>query len=131
MTGLDTNVLVRYLVQDDVSQAKAADTVIEGAAGRGERLFLASITLCELVWVLESAYGYGRTEIVPTLEQITRTADFELEHAEYVRAALVLYRDTTADFADALVGEINLAAGCDTTITFDKGLKRLARFRVI
>lgn len=131
MTGLDTNVLVRYLVQDDRAQARTAATVIEGAAGRGERLFLAAVTLCELVWVLESAYGCTRVEVALVLEQIIQTADFYLEHADHARRALVIYRETAADFADALAGEVAHAAGCEVTLTFDKGLKRLGRFRVI
>ncbi len=131
MTGLDTNVIVRYLVQDDAAQAKAAASVIEGAAGRGERLFVATITMCELVWVLESAYGYSRAEVAPALDQIARTADFELEHADHVRGAIDTYRETSADFADALVGEVTHHAGCEVTLTFDKGLKRLPRFRVM
>ncbi|MHB8764461.1 MAG: PIN domain-containing protein [Deferrisomatales bacterium] len=65
MKGLDTNVLVRYLVQDDPAQSKQADDIVEGAAAAGEKLFLGAIVLCELVWVLESAYGVGRGEFCP------------------------------------------------------------------
>lgn len=88
MIGLDTNVLVRYLVQDDAAQARAAASAIEGAASRGEGLFLPAVTLCELVWVLESAYQRPRAVIAAALEQIARTGDFTLEHADHVRAAV-------------------------------------------
>ncbi|MGE0460645.1 MAG: PIN domain-containing protein [Vicinamibacterales bacterium] len=131
MTGLDTNVLVRYLVQDDPAQARAAAAAIEGAASRGEGLFLAAVTLCELVWVLESAYARPRAAIAAALEQIARTGDFTLEHADHVRGAIAAYKTTSADFADALVGRINEAAGCEHTVTFDRGLRRLAQFRVL
>lgn len=131
MIGIDTNVLVRYLVQDDAAQARAAAAVIDGAASRGEGLFVAAVTLCELVWVLESAYERSRAAIAAALEQIARTGDVTLEHADYVRAAVAAYKTTSADFADALVGRINEAAGCEHTATFDRGLKRLPQFRVL
>jgi len=73
MTGLDTNVLVRYLTQDDPAQARKALRAIEDAASKGEDLFVANIVVCELVWVLETSYGYGRAEIIPVLEKILRT----------------------------------------------------------
>lgn len=131
MIGLDTNILVRYLVQDDATQARAAAAAIEGAASRGDGLFLAAVTLCELVWVLESAYGRPRTAIAAAVEQIARTGSFTIEHADHVRAAVAVYRTTSADFADALVGRINEAAGCEHTVTFDRGLKRVPQFRVL
>lgn len=131
MIGLDTNVLVRYLVQDDPAQARAAAATIEGAASRGDGLFLAAVTLCELVWVLESAYQRPRAAIAAALEQIARTGDFTIEHADHVRAAVAAYRTTSADFADTLVGRLNEAAGCEHTVTFDRGLKRVPQFRVL
>lgn len=131
MIGLDTNVLVRYLMQDDAAQAKLASAAIESAAGRGERLRLAAITLCELVWVLESAYDQTRADVTRALEQIVRTANFDLEHADHVRKAIERYRSTPADFANALSGLVNEAAGCEHTLTFDRSLKRIPHFKVI
>lgn len=131
MIGLDTNVLVRYLVQDDPAQAKQAAAAIESAAGRGERMRLSATTLCELVWVLESAYDQARADVARALEQIARTADFDLEHAAHVRTAIERYRSTSADFADVIVGLVNEAAGCEHTLTFDRPLKRISQFKVI
>lgn len=131
MIGLDTNVLVRYLVQDDAAQAKLASAAIESAAGRGERLRLSAVTLCELVWVLESAYDQTRADVARALEQIVRTADFALEHADHVRTAVEQYRSTSADFSDALIGLVNATAGCDYTLTFDRALKRTPHFKVL
>lgn len=131
MIGLDTNVLVRYLVQDDAAQARLASVAIESAAGRGERLRLSSVTLCELVWVLESAYDQPRADVARALEQIVRTADFDLEHADHVRTAVEQYRSTSADFADALIGLVNESAGCEYTLTFDRALKRTPHFKVL
>ena len=131
MIGLDTNVLVRYLMQDDAAQARLASIAIESAAGRGERLRLSAITLCELVWVLESAYRQTRADVARALAQIVRTTDFEVEHADHVRKAVEQYRTTPADFADALIGLMNEAAGCDHTLTFDRSLRRIPQFKVI
>ncbi len=131
MIGLDTNVLVRYLVQDDAAQARLASAAIESAAGRGERLRLTAITLCELVWVLESAYHQTRADVARALEQIVRTADFDVEHVDHVRKAIERYGSTPADFADALIGLINEAAGGEHTLTFDRSLKRVPQFKVL
>jgi predicted nucleic-acid-binding protein len=94
---------------------------------------LSATTLCELVWVLESAYdrARARADVARALEQIVRTADFELEHAGHVRTAIERYRSTPADFADVLVGLLNEAAGCEHTLTFDRSLKRIPQFKVI
>jgi predicted nucleic-acid-binding protein len=129
--GLDTNVLVRYLVQDDPRQARQAAAAIDGAAGRGERLHLAALTLCELVWVLESSYDEPRVRVAAVLDHILRTVDFELEHRDLVRHAADIYRETAVDFADALVAHVNHAAGCDYTLTFDKSLRRLAHVKTM
>ena len=131
MIGLDTNVLVRYLMQDDAAQARLASTVIESAAGRGERLRLSAVTVCELVWVLESAYQQSRANVARALDQIVRTADFDLEHVDHVRQAIERYRSTPADFADALIGLVNEADGCEHTLTFDRSLKRIPQFKVL
>ena len=131
MIGLDTNVLVRYLVQDAVAQAKLAAAAIESASGRGARVRLSAVTLCELVWVLESAYGQTRADVARALAQIVRTADFDIEHADHVRTAVEQYQATAADFADVLIGLVNDAAGCEYTLTFDRALKRLPHFKVI
>jgi len=131
MIGLDTNVIVRYLLQDDAAQARVASAVIESAAGRGERLRLTAVTMCELVWVLESAYRQSRADVARALAQIVRTNDFDLAHVDQVRKAIEQYRATSVDFADALIGLVNEADGCEHTLTFDRSLKRIPQFKVI
>ena len=79
MKGLDTNVLVRYLTQDDPHQAETARREIEEPADEDDRFLLSNVVLCEVVWVLESAYGIKRDEIVPVVERILRTHQFEFE----------------------------------------------------
>jgi predicted nucleic-acid-binding protein len=125
--GLDTNVLLRYLVRDDPAQVARADRALE----RDERFLIDSIVLCELVWVLEAGYGFSRTEITGALESILATAQFEIESKDLALAALDDFRESVADFSDCLLGRRNRAAGASETVTFDRGLKGLDGFRLL
>ena len=93
MIGLDTNILVRYLTQDDPAQVQKATQVIEGAVEQGEPLYITSIVLCEMVWVLEAAYGHSKQEIQAVLERMLRTAQFRFDHKGQLWHALQDYRD--------------------------------------
>ncbi|MCK5797386.1 MAG: type II toxin-antitoxin system VapC family toxin [Deltaproteobacteria bacterium] len=128
MTGLDTNVLIRYLVEDDADQAARAAALIEKAVQQGEKLFVASIVLCEVVWVLSVAYHRPRSDIVRTLGAILLTAQFVIQDLDLAHRALASYAQGPADFADYLVAEQALRAGCETLATFDKKLLRDDRF---
>ena len=131
MIGLDTNVLVRYLTRDDPEQYAKAAAFIKAATDRGERFVVNTAVLCELVWVLATAYGYPRDQIARALEQILVTAQFEVERLDEARQALSDFRSTKADFSDALIGRINRSLGAGHTVTFDRGLKTLETFRVL
>ena len=128
MIGLDTNVLIRYLVEDDEEQAASAAALIEGVAQRGEKLFVAQIVLCETVWVLRSAYGRDRPDIAKALGAVLRTAQFVIQETELVHRALASYARGPADFADYLVAEQAVDAGCERVATFDKRLALDGRF---
>jgi predicted nucleic-acid-binding protein len=130
MIGLDTNVLVRYLTQDDAAQARRASALVAGAVARGQRCFLAAIVLCELVWVLRGAYGLEKLAVVAVLERMLSTVQFEIEEKDIVRRALADYRSGRGDFADYVIGERNLDVGCAETATFDRRLKGNRMFRV-
>jgi predicted nucleic-acid-binding protein len=79
MTGIDTKVLVRYLVQDDPEQARKATRFITNECASEDPGFINRIGLSELVWVLETAYGYAREQVSLALGKILRTAHFEIE----------------------------------------------------
>jgi len=127
VTGLDTNVLLRYLVRDEPTQAARATRELE----RDERFLVGSIVLCELVWVLETGYGVPRRDIVTTLEKVLASAQFEIEGKDLALAALDDFRRSTADFSDCLLGRRNRAAGAAETVTFDRGLRGLDGFRLL
>ena len=131
MIGLDTNILVRYLTQDDPGQSRKAAREIEKGLSGGRMFFIADIVMCELVWVLETAYGYGRREIVPVLENILRTRQFQFANKDLLWKSLADYRNKKGDFSDHLIGQAGLMAGCHKTLSFDSGLKNNPLFRVL
>ncbi|MBN1653728.1 MAG: type II toxin-antitoxin system VapC family toxin [Deltaproteobacteria bacterium] len=130
MIGLDTNVLVRYLTYDEPHQAAKAAREIETATERGEHMFLANIVLCELVWVLEDAYGYKRKDLIAILEKILRTSQFAFEDKDVIWRALRDFQTSKGDFSDYLIGRTNQKGGCSQTLTFDRELKNDDIFRV-
>ncbi len=131
MKGLDTNVLVRYLVKDDKKQAQRASAFIKNATAEGESCFINHIVICELVWVFETAYGFGKEEIVDVLEKILITKQFEIEAKDIVRGAVRDYKNGKSDLSDYLIGRINLGHGCDCTATFDRSLKNTPAFELL
>ena len=132
MKAVDTNVLLRYLVQDDPAQGRRAAAFIEGAAAANEQILIGNIVLCEMAWVLDSAYGHAKTEIASAIEKILQTSNFTFENKDIVRTALDEYRTLSkVDFADCLIGRIHKAFGCEPTATFDTALQKLATFRVL
>lgn len=126
MNGLDTNVLVRYLVVDDEAQAIKAKRYIESGPS-----YVNCIVLSEVVWVLESAYGYDKESIITALERLLSTHEVQVEDADVALAALHDYRRSTAGFADCLTGHRNAAHGCNETGSFDKRTKGVAGFRML
>jgi predicted nucleic-acid-binding protein len=122
MKGLDTNVLARYLTQDDPAQARRANAFIAGEVAGGTRCFIGSVVLCELVWVLCGAYGLGKPEVARTLDGILATAQFEIGERDTMLRALEDYRTGRGDFADYVIGRLALEAGCSETATFDAKL---------
>jgi predicted nucleic-acid-binding protein len=131
MIGIDTNVLVRYLTQDDQKQVEIASAIIEGAAAKGERFLIQPLVLCELVWVLESAYGFPKSDLLIALEGILRISQFEVAEKDTVWQALAEFRRGKGDFSDYYLARANEAAGAAITVTFDKTLKGSPRFRVL
>jgi len=126
--GLDTNVLLRYLVQDDPKQAALANEAIETQCTLATPGFISQIVLCELVWVLEKSYGQSRKQVSLVLEKLLQTNSLNIEELPLVWQALQDYRAVNVDFADALIARKHTKNGCVTTLTFDKKAARLAAF---
>ncbi len=120
MIGLDTNVLVRYIAQDDSSQSPRAVKFIEGECSATTPGFIGIVTLVELVWVSESCYDATKAEVIDLLRRLLGTKQLIVQYSEIVWQALRLYQSGQADFADYLVERIAHSEGCKTTVTFDK-----------
>lgn len=131
MIGLDTNVLVRFLVQDDPGQSRKATQVITKQCTRDDPGFINRVVLCELVWVLESAYGYSKDTIVPVLEKLLRTSQLMIEDVQAAWTAFRMYQKGKADFADCLLGATNRIGGCEWTVTFDQPASKLEGFKLL
>ncbi|EKY4114490.1 type II toxin-antitoxin system VapC family toxin [Pseudomonas aeruginosa] len=130
MIGLDTNVLVRYVSQDDPVQSPKATDLIESLTAE-EPGFVAMVSVVELVWVLQSCYQVTKSEIVGVLETLLRTKELVVERAEVVWQALRRFSDSKADFADCLIERCAHAAECEYTVTFDSKAAKTAGMRHI
>jgi predicted nucleic-acid-binding protein len=131
MIGVDTNVVVRYLVEDDERQTKRAEALFRRAVAKGETIFVSDLVLCEIVWVLESVYRVQRSEIADLLENLMRARQVDVGDADLAHRALDAYRAGKGDFADYVIRERALSAGCGSVVTFDKQLWTEAGFEKV
>jgi predicted nucleic-acid-binding protein len=120
MIGLDTNVLVRYIMQDDAKQSALATHLVESLSVESPG-FVPLVSVVELAWVLSSAYELDRDQVAQAFESLLRTKEIAVERAEIVWKALRVFQGTNADFADCLIECSAAAAGCARTMTFDRG----------
>lgn len=130
MIGLDTNVFVRYVMQDDARQSPRASRLID-ALTADEPGFVPLVALVELVWVLGSGYRLSREQLAAVLERLLRSKELVIDRADLVMQALVRFRTGGADFADALIERIASAAGCTVTMTFDQGAAKAAGMTLV
>ena len=120
MIGLDTNVVVRFLAQDDQAQSAIANRLMS-RLNKDEPGFISSVVLAEITWVLSRAYKSKREEIARAVEGLLRSAELIVENADAAYRALAIYQaSTSAEFADALIAETASLAGAAETVTFDK-----------
>ena len=130
MIGLDTNVLVRYIMQDDPKQSAKATRLIESLSA-DEAGFVPVVAVVELVWVLGSCYDLSRQQVAQALEALLRTKQLVLDRAEQVSKALRVFSAGPADFADCLIERTAQSAGCERTMTFDVGASKSAGMALI
>jgi predicted nucleic-acid-binding protein len=125
MIGLDTNVVVRYIVQDDPRQSAAAARLIEGGLTPREPGFVPLVVLCELVWVLESCYDATRAEVAQAIRVLLTAKQILVEQPAVAWKALRAYEAGGADLADGVILETSRAAGCEKLLTFDRRAAKL------
>lgn len=131
MIGLDTNVLVRYLTQDEAIQSPRATELIEHRLTEDDPGFISVVAMVEMVWVLERAYGHTDAELAAVIERLLQAPDLVVECEVEVFIALTVLQEGQGSFADALVGALGRKAGCSVTFTFDQKASRLPGFALI
>jgi predicted nucleic-acid-binding protein len=119
MIGLDTNVLIRYIMQDDVKQSALANRLIDSLTAESPG-YVALVSVVEIAWVLGSAYDLDRAQLVQAFESLLRTKELVVENAETVWKAVRSFQSGNADFADCLIERAAAVAGCEMTMTFDR-----------
>jgi predicted nucleic-acid-binding protein len=123
--GLDTNVLVRYITQDDNKQAALANSLIESLDDASPG-FVSLVTVIELNWVLESAYNLTRQQFAEVMQTLMTVDTIKLDRAAVVASAVRIYTGSKADFSDCLIERLSANAGCERTMTFDKAAAKMA-----
>lgn len=131
MIGLDTNVLVRYLTQDEPAQAVLASKLIERQLSANRPGIVGHIVLCEIGWVLSRAYGYSRAQIADALGALLSSRELQVESPDIAILALLDYRQGSADFSDYLLGRMHQQLGAQYTVTFDKRAAEVTQFKLL
>ena len=128
MMALDTNVLVRFLVEDDPQQTKRAKSVFKKAVEEKQNLFISDVVLCELMWVLRSCYRISKMEMVQIVRRLALTKQIILAPSDECGKALDCFETGRGDFADYLILQKALLAGCTSVVTFDESLLKESKF---
>jgi predicted nucleic-acid-binding protein len=129
--GLDTNIVVRYLAQDDPVQSARATQIFERRLTEEEPGFVSLVTMAETVWVLDKAYGLTPEEIARAVERMLQADTLAVQNEQEVFTAMIALKSGQGSFADVLVGALGKWAGCGSTLTFDGKAVRLEGFEIL
>jgi len=131
MIGLDTNVILRYLLQDDPIQTRQANQIVDRQLSEQNLGFISLVTVLEIVWVLRSLLKQNPSQISSHLVNLLTADSLEVQNEQQVFDALFALKSGSGEFEDALIGALNAWAGCSYTLTFDRKAARMPRFRAI
>jgi predicted nucleic-acid-binding protein len=131
MIGLDTNVLIRYLTQDDQAQSAKATEILEHRLTPKNPGFVSVVAMVETVWVLDRAYGLTAQKIATAVQRLLQVEVLAIENEQEVFTAMVALKKGRGSFADALIAELGARAGCTRTLTFDQKALRLPSFELV
>lgn len=131
MIGLDTNVLLRVLMDDGDPQVTVARAYFTRHCSEAESAFVSTVVLAETVWVLERSYRLDKREVMSVIELLLGTRQFLLAERDLVQSAFLLYSENSLGFTDAFIGEVDRAAGCSATATFDRKAAKLDGFELV
>jgi predicted nucleic-acid-binding protein len=128
MLGIDTNVLVRFLVGDDAAQHEKATRLIRRQVNSGEEVFVSLPVLLETEWVLRSRYAFAKADIMNAISGLLDTTELRFEHEPTIEETLYTWQRSNAEFADCLIGAHHRRLGCRATATFDAKAAKLAGY---
>jgi predicted nucleic-acid-binding protein len=128
--GLDTNVLVRFFMQDDKSQCAQVDAIMSSLTP-DEPGWIGLAVVLELVWVLTGTYRASRPDVLTVLEELLSRTEIVVEQTEIVRRAIEIFRNPRVSFADCIISASAVAVGCTQTLTFDQDAAKLAGMTLI
>jgi len=131
MIGLDTNVVLRYLLQDDPKQARQANQIVNRHLSEQNPGFISLVTVLEIVWVLRSLLKQTPSEIAGHIEHLLAADSLQVQNEQQVFEAAFALKRGTGEFEDALIGALNAWAKCVRTLTFDRKAARLPQFQVV
>jgi predicted nucleic-acid-binding protein len=129
MIGVDTNVLVRYLTQDDPAQSAKAVGILDALSSANPG-YLSLVVVLELVWVLKLSYAFTKGELITVVDNLLRSKELIVERADMVASALSLFKNSRAGFSDCVILRCHERAGCEYTLTFDRIAADLACMRL-
>jgi predicted nucleic-acid-binding protein len=128
MYGIDTNVLVRFITQDDPAQAAIATEFFERRFSVDTPGFVSVVALAETWWVLRRSYRFSAAAVAEAIERVLQMDNLVIEREQDVFIAMIAAKEGRGEFADALIGALNLRAGCECTLSFDRHALRLPGF---
>lgn len=130
MIGLDTNILVRFLAQDDMDQGQRADSLLQTLSPQDPG-FVSVVSLIELAWVMRSRYRAPKTELIQSFERLLNSPELVIENEQAVAQALDRFGKSKTDFADCLIERSGHLAGCRSTVTFDANAAKTAGMKLL
>ena len=131
MIALDTNAVLRLLLNDESGQNAVVRNELEAAASAGMDIVVNDVVLAETMWTLTRAYGTGKPELVSAIRAVMGTSGLRFENTANVSRALDIFEKSKADFADCLIVAKNAAMGCVATLTFDKAMRTLPGVKIL
>ena len=131
MKALDTNILVRFLVQDDEIQSAKVGQLFTATEERKEALYVPLLVVLELIWVMQSAYGVSRKDIILAISALLQMSILEFEKQEILREVVGSAEGLRGDLADLLIAHSALASACKEVLTFDKKAARYRHFKLL
>lgn len=131
MKALDTNILLRYIENDDGIQSKKVGDLVDNAIINKERFFVSVLVVLELDWVLSSSFKLDRQEIIEILLDLMELEVFDFQYETVVKKTLLFAKTNSYDLSDLLIGAIAKANDCTTTLTFDKKASKSPEFELL